>query len=45
MEEIVAEANGAFESLNIAQSKNFEGETVEEWKHVFGPSFNINVEN
>lgn len=43
--EIVAEADDAFESLNIAQSKNFEGETVDEWKHVFGPSFNINEEN
>lgn len=43
--EIIAEANDAFESLNIAQSKNFEGETVDEWKRVFGPSFNINPEN
>jgi tRNA nucleotidyltransferase (CCA-adding enzyme) len=43
--EIIKEANDAFESLNIAQSKNFEGETVDEWKRVFGPSFNINEEN
>lgn len=43
-EEIVAEAKDAFVSLNIAQSKNYEGETVEEWKRVFGPSFNITEE-
>lgn len=39
--EIVREAKDAFDSLNIAQSKNFEGETIEEWKRVFGPTFNI----
>ncbi len=39
--EVKAEANDAFESLCIAQSKNFEGETIEEWKRVFGSSFNI----
>lgn len=39
--EIRKEADDAFESLNIAQAKNHEGDTVEEWKHVFGPSFNI----
>lgn len=44
-EEIVQEAEDAFDSLNIAQSKTFEGETTEEWKRVFGPSFNINKEN
>jgi hypothetical protein len=40
-QEITSEANDAFESLCIAQSKNFEGETIEEWKRVFGSSFNI----
>jgi hypothetical protein len=39
--EIIKEANDAFESLCIAQSKSGEGNTIEEWKHVFGPSFNI----
>ena len=39
--EIIKEANDAFDSLYIAQSKSGEGETIEEWKHVFGPSFNI----
>lgn len=38
---VVKEANEAFESLSIAQSKNHEGDTIEEWKWVFGPSFNI----
>lgn len=44
-EEIKKEANEAFEALNIAQSKNFEGDTIEEWKFVFGPSFNIKSED
>lgn len=39
--EIIEEAEDAFDSLNIAQSKNFEGDTTQEWKRVFGPSFNI----
>lgn len=39
--EIIAEAEDAFDSLNIAQSRNNEGDTVQEWKRVFGPSFNI----
>lgn len=43
--EIISEANEAFESLCIAQSRNFEGETIDEWKHVFGPFFNITPEN
>lgn len=43
--EIVSEANDAFDALNIAQAKTFEGETIQEWKHVFGPSFNITEEN
>lgn len=42
--EIKKEANDAFESLSYAQSKNFSGDTIEEWKRVFGPSFNINQE-
>lgn len=40
-EEIRGEALAAFEALNIARSRRFEGETVEEWKRVFGPSFSI----
>lgn len=42
--EIIKESNDAFDSLYIAQSKMGEGETIEEWKHVFGPSFNISNE-
>jgi hypothetical protein len=42
--EIKKVADEAFETLNIAQSKNYEGDTVQEWKSVFGPSFNINPE-
>jgi hypothetical protein len=38
---IQKEADDAFDSLNIAQSKNNEGDTVDEWKRVFGPAFNI----
>lgn len=44
-EEIVKGADDAFESLNIAISRNYETDTVEEWKRVFGPSFNITNEN
>lgn len=44
-EEIRKEADNAFEALNIAQSKNFEGDTIQEWKSVFGPSFNIKPED
>lgn len=40
--EIVKQANNAFEGLNYAQSINTVGNTIEEWKTVFGPSFNIN---
>lgn len=39
--EIIKEANDAFDSLYIAQAKLGEGETIDEWKHIFGPSFNI----
>lgn len=42
--EIKSEADDAFDSLNIAIAKNYEGDTTEEWKHVFGPSFNITEE-
>lgn len=40
-EEIVDEAAEAFDALNIAQAKNNEGDSIREWKHVFGPTFNI----
>lgn len=44
-EEIVEEADEAFDALNRAQAKNFEGDTIAEWKDVFGPSFNITLPN
>lgn len=44
-DEIKKEALDAFEALNIAQSKNFEGDTIEEWKFVFSSSFNIKSED
>jgi hypothetical protein len=45
-DEIVREADEAFETLNIAQSKNSIYDTVIEWKSVFGsPYFNITEEN
>ncbi len=44
-DEIILEAEDAFDTLNIAQSKRNEGATIEEWKRVFGPSFNITSEN
>lgn len=40
-DEIVSEAEDAFDSLNIAQSKQNEGDTIDEWKRIFGPNFNI----
>jgi hypothetical protein len=40
-DEIIAEAEDAFDSLNIAQSKNNEGDTIEEWRRVFDRTFNI----
>lgn len=43
-DEIIEEANDAFDSLFIAQSKIGQGDTIEEWKHVFGPKFNITKE-
>ncbi|MBL0048153.1 MAG: nucleotidyltransferase [Bacteroidetes bacterium] len=42
--EVISEAKDAFDSLFIAQAKPGEGETIEEWKHVFGPTFNISNE-
>jgi hypothetical protein len=42
-DEVIKESIDAFESLHIAQSKGGEGETIEEWKRVFGPSFNITL--
>jgi hypothetical protein len=39
--EIVEEAEKAFDALNYAQSIKTEGSAVEEWKTVFGPTFNI----
>ncbi|MFV5702591.1 CBASS oligonucleotide cyclase [Flavobacterium sp. XS2P12] len=41
-QEIIEQAEEAFDCLNYAQSKNNEGATIEEWKRVFGPTFNIN---
>lgn len=41
-DEIFEEAEEAFETLNLAQSRNNQGDTVNEWKSVFGPTFNIN---
>lgn len=40
-QEIKREADDAFESLNIAQAKGTIGETINEWKYVFGPNFSI----
>ena len=39
--EIVEEAGKAFDALNYAQSIKPESATIEEWKTVFGPTFNI----
>lgn len=39
--EIIDEAEKAFDALNYAQSIKTEGSTIEEWKTVFGPTFNI----
>jgi len=43
-DEIIEESNDAFDSLFIAQSKIGQGDTIDEWKHVFGPKFNITKE-
>lgn len=42
--EIKTKANDGFEGISIAQSKGTEYETIEEWKIIFGSSFNINTE-
>jgi len=39
--EIIEEAEEAFDTLNFAQARNNEGDTIQEWKSVFGPTFNI----
>ena len=39
--EIKEEAEVAFDTLNLAQERNNEGDTINEWKSVFGPTFNI----
>lgn len=39
--EIVSEASEAFDALCRAESHKAEGATIEEWKNVFGPSFQI----
>jgi len=41
-DEIIEEAEDAFDSLNLAQSRNNEGATIDEWKRIFGPTFNLN---
>lgn len=41
-EEIIEESEDAFDSLNLAQSRNSESATIEEWKRIFGPTFNLN---
>lgn len=40
-DEIIEEAEDAFDTLNIAQSKNNEGDTIEEWRLIFDRTFNI----
>jgi hypothetical protein len=40
-DEIKEEAEEAFDSLNLAQDRNNDGDTIKEWKSVFGPTFNI----
>ncbi|MFD2907522.1 CBASS oligonucleotide cyclase [Flavobacterium ardleyense] len=39
--EIVEEAEKAFDTLNYAQSIKTEGATIEEWRTIFSPTFNI----
>lgn len=39
--EISEAAEAAFDTLNFAQARNNEGDTIQEWKSIFGPSFNI----
>lgn len=44
-EEVINEANEGFDTLFIAQSKIGQGDTIEEWKNVFGPKFSITKED
>ena len=39
--EIKEAAEEVFDTLNLAQDRNNEGDTIDEWKSVFGPTFNI----
>jgi len=39
--EIKEEAEEAFDTLNLAQDRNNEGDTINEWQSIFGPTFNI----
>ncbi|CAM1364257.1 CBASS oligonucleotide cyclase [Tenacibaculum xiamenense] len=39
--EIIEEANEAFDTLNLAIDRNNQGDTIDEWKAIFGPTFNI----
>ena len=43
--EVIKEANDAYDSLYIGQAKQGIGDTIDEWKHVFGPTFNISKDN
>lgn len=40
-DEIIEEAEKAFDALNFAQSIKMEGATIEEWRTIFSPTFNI----
>jgi hypothetical protein len=42
--EIMDEAEEAYETLTIAQARGSMGDTISEWKSVFGPHFNISEE-
>lgn len=43
-EEIQSEATAAFEALAYAQCISRQGDTIDRWKAVFGPSFSIEAE-
>lgn len=40
-DEIIEEAEKAFDALNFAQSIKMEGATIDEWRTIFSPTFNI----
>ena len=40
-DEVLEEANDAFDTLNSAQSRNNNGDTISEWKQIFGPTFSV----